>query len=78
MENGDVKCKWMLEEGEDKMMTKNGLYQNIISLLSVIFQASNVFNFCQKILVKTRVKNIRHFIMIKFRLLFATSKKSVW
>ena len=47
MENGDVKCKWMLEEGEDKMMTKNGLYQNIISLLSVIFQASNVFNFAK-------------------------------
>jgi hypothetical protein len=48
MENGDVKFKWMLEEGEDKMMTKNSLYQNIISLLSVIFQASNVFNFYQK------------------------------
>jgi len=58
MENGDVKYKLMLEEDKDEMMTKNGLYQNIISLLRVIFQASNVFNFYQKILVKTRVKTL--------------------
>ena len=76
MDYGDWRCwicEWMLEEDEDKI-TKDVLYRIINFLFNVIFPDSKK-SFSPKNIISVKVcQNIRHLNMIKFRLLFATSK----